>query len=496
MLKLSFIVPVYNVAPYLRKCVESLLAQDYDDYEIILVDDGSTDDSPQICDEYERAYPQPLPKGKGDSFASVWGAHTADSTQYNLLKENASANRKNPTEAESVLWDMLKTNNLGLHFRRQHVILDYIVDFICLEKGLVIELDGGYHNNPEQAEYDKQRTSHLKKLGYTELRFTNEALLTNPDAVIARIKSVASSLPSLQGRAGVRPPIRVIHQVNAGLSAARNAGILVARGEYLCFVDSDDYWQPNVLGGLMAQVERENLDVLRFDYQNVRIADGQESRVKSQEHKYEVFEPNKAPRYIDRKNEIVDGETYLNTRMGYACYAVMFILRRDIILNLKSEIINHKSEIDDCLFTPGLHFEDVDWLPRMMLKAKRVNSTPTIVYNYFWREGSITLTQGNKDKIKKNVEDQMRIIEKYSAFIGDYPQCHWLRNMQSSMACGVLTTVAREFYLERKVYINRLKAMGVFPLCITDQGKTYTHRAMITNLFGAEIYCRLMNFAR
>ena len=385
--KLSFIVPVYNVAPYLRKCVDSLLAQDYDDYEIILVDDGSTDDSPQICDE--------LAEGP-----------TSDSS----LKGRENQFTQNTSHIDA--------------------------------------FEDGHNSRP------------------------------------------------LQGRAGVRPPIRVIHQVNAGLSAARNAGILAARGEYLCFVDSDDYWQPNVLGGLMEQVERDNLDVLRFDYQNVRTADGQESRVKSQELKYEVFEPNKAPRYIDRKNEIVDGETYLNTRMGYACYAVMFILRRDIILNLKSEIINHKSEIDDCLFTPGLHFEDVDWLPRMMLKAKRVNSTPTIVYNYFWREGSITLTQGNKDKIKKNVEDQMRIIEKYSAFIGDYPQCHWLRNMQSSMACGVLTTVAREFYLERKVYINRLKAMGVFPLCITDQGKTYTHRAMITNLFGAEIYCRLMNFAR
>ncbi len=482
MTKLSFIVPVYNVAPYLRKCVDSLLAQDYDDYEIILVDDGSTDNSPQICDEYEKAYSQPLPEGKGDGFASVWGAHTADSTQYNLLKENAVANRKNPTEAESALWGMLKTNNLGLHFRRQHVILDFIVDFICLEKGLVIELDGGYHNNPEQAEYDKQRTNHLTKLGYTELRFTNEELLTNPDAVIARIKSVASSLPSLQGRAGVRPPIRVIHQENGGLSAARNTGIKAAKGNYLCFVDSDDYWQPNVLGGLMAQVERENLDVLRFDYQNVRTADGQESRVKSQELKYEVFEPNKTPRYIDRKNEIVDGETYLNTRMGYACYAVMFILRRDIILNLKSEIINHKSKINDCLFTPGLHFEDVDWLPRMMLRAKRVNSTQTIVYNYFIRQGSITKTQGDKEKIRKNLEDRMKIIETYSHYIEQYPSCYWLKSMQSNMVAGVLTTVAQSFYQERKEYISRLEALNVFPLSLADQGKSYIRKARIINL--------------
>ncbi len=137
---------------------------------------------------------------KCKSFASVWGTHTADSTQYELLKVNAQANRNNPTEAEAVLWDMLKSNNIGLHFRRQHIILDYIVDFMCVEKGLVIELDGGYHNTPKQKEYDECRTTHLQKLGYTELRFTNEELLLKPEEVVAKIKAVAESLPSLQGR--------------------------------------------------------------------------------------------------------------------------------------------------------------------------------------------------------------------------------------------------------------------------------------------------------
>ena len=205
-------------------------------------------------------------------------------------------------------------------------------------------------------------------------------------------------------------------------------------------------------------------------------------KAKSQELKYEVFEPNKTPRHIDRKNEIVDGETYLNTRMGYACYAWQFILRRDIILNLKSEIINHKSEIDDCLFTPGLHFEDVDWLPRMMLRAKRVNSTQTIVYNYFVRQGSITKTQGDEEKIRKNLEDRMKIIETYSAYLKQYPSCSWHKNMQSSMACGVLTTVAQEFYAERMEYIGRLQALNVFPLSIADQGKSYIRKARIINL--------------
>ncbi len=157
-----------------------------------------------------------------NSFAKVFGAHTADSTQYGLLKENAVNNRKNPTEAESVLWDMLKGNKLGAHFRRQHIILGYIVDFICLDKGLIIELDGGYHNDPRQKEYDEARTAHLHRLGYIEFRFKNEELLCNPDAVIQKIKDTlkslpsinslpfreglggGSTLPSLQGRAGNR----------------------------------------------------------------------------------------------------------------------------------------------------------------------------------------------------------------------------------------------------------------------------------------------------
>ena len=142
--------------------------------------------------------PFPLGEGRGEAnFAQVWGAHTADSTQYDLLKENAVNNRKNPTEAESVLWDMLKGNKLGAHFRRQHIILDYIVDFICLDKGLIIELDGGYHDDPRQKEYDEARTAHLHRLGYTELRFKNEELLCNPDAVIQKIKDTLKSLPSI-----------------------------------------------------------------------------------------------------------------------------------------------------------------------------------------------------------------------------------------------------------------------------------------------------------
>ena len=179
--------------------------------------------------------------------------------------------------------------------------------------------------------------------------------------------------------------------------------------------------------------------------------------------------------------------------MGYACYAVMFIIKKSILKNKhEQQNTNLQSPITNEVFTPGIHFEDTEWLPRMMLAAKRVNSTPTIVYNYFVRQGSITQTQGNKNKIRKNLDDRMTIIEQYASYRAQYPACIWLRNMQSSMVVGVLTTVARDFYDERKEYIRRLRELQVFPLSLADQGKTYIRRARLINLFGTNIYCTLI----
>lgn len=319
-MKLSIIVPIYNVSPYLRKCVDSLLAQDYADYEIILVDDGSTDGSSDIADA--------------------------------ILSE-------------------------------------------CMVYGVECKGEG-------------------------DSRAKSQALSPH--------RLIASS-----------PTIRVIHQPNAGLSAARNTGLAIAQGDYIMYVDSDDYIEPYVLGALMEQVERNQLDVLRFRMQNVK-------------ENGNVFIPHEGMRsdYNDYSSDPTNGLSFLNERMWVQCYAVQFLLRRDLALQE--------------LFTPGIYFEDTDWTPRMLLRAERVASTELVVYNYLWRDGSITLSQKNIAKQCKQLQDKMGLLERLNQWGNAVADRSWFDSMISSLVVNIVGMLAGTFYSERKEYIKQIKALGILPI--------------------------------
>ena len=111
------------------------------------------------------------------------------SANFRLLVENARNMREHPTEIERLMWSLLSANKFGVNFRRQHIIGDYIVDFDCLSKGLIIEVDGEYHNADEQKEIDAIRTQWLEKQGFTVIRFTNEQVTNNMDYVIQTIEN-------------------------------------------------------------------------------------------------------------------------------------------------------------------------------------------------------------------------------------------------------------------------------------------------------------------
>ena len=114
--------------------------------------------------------------------------NTASPDRYLLLKQKAKELKKFPTEAESLLWEHIRNKQLGAKFNRQHVIGDYIVDFVCLKKELIVEVDGGYHDTAEQREADAYRSKELERMGYEVIRFNNDEVILNINNVLNRIE--------------------------------------------------------------------------------------------------------------------------------------------------------------------------------------------------------------------------------------------------------------------------------------------------------------------
>lgn len=260
----------------------------------------------------------------------------------------------------------------------------------------------------------------------------------------------------------------VVTQENQGLSGARNTGIKKARGKYIQFIDSDDYLQPNVLGKLLAQMERDDLDVLRYNYQNVN-------------EQYEIFVPCKNPKqFVSYSEEVCDGRTFLEERLGYACYACQFVL--------KKELLNSQ---EDC-FTPGILFEDIDWTPRILLKASRAASTQLIVLNYLIRVGSITLslTKEKKDKI---LRDKLSTIEKLAKW-GQENDMNWHFEMLTRMALSLLHDPVYSLE-EKQTVIACLRDMRQFPLTTRKLALLKKIRVCLMNL-SPKLYCRWMTKSR
>ena len=200
-------------------------------HNLIVVEDAA-----QAIDSYYLA-PSNSPEGgelSGD-YVAMREWQTADPMTYKLLKEKAKEMRMKPTHAEETMWELLRKHKIGEHFRRQHIIGDYIVDFVCLNKRLIIEVDGGYHFTPEQQEEDAIRESALKRYGFTILRFTNDEVLVEYENVIQSITSTLQSLPSRGSREGARPLGSIGHLSAFSFHETKN--IIAGEGGMLCIND-------------------------------------------------------------------------------------------------------------------------------------------------------------------------------------------------------------------------------------------------------------------
>ncbi|MGV8993204.1 MAG: leucine--tRNA ligase [Flavobacterium sp.] len=134
-----------------------------------------------------------FPKGEAKAIAESSRGYMTGGNNSHLTIEHAKDSRKNPTEAEAFLWEEIRNKKIGYKFRQQHLIEDYIVDFVCLSKGLIIEVDGGYHFTPEQKQLDDERTLKLNQKGYEVIRFTNEQVLNDTEQVLKDIRTATST---------------------------------------------------------------------------------------------------------------------------------------------------------------------------------------------------------------------------------------------------------------------------------------------------------------
>ena len=136
--------------------------------------------------------PGPSPKGRD----GIPGYVTTDGQMWNLLHDKSLEMRKNSTKSEGAMWEMLRRDAAGYHFRRQQIIGGFIVDFVCLIKKLVIEVDGDIHDY--QKEEDENRTKFLNERGFEVIRFKNNEVLGNSGYVIETIIKKLKETPDVK----------------------------------------------------------------------------------------------------------------------------------------------------------------------------------------------------------------------------------------------------------------------------------------------------------
>lgn len=236
--------------------------------------------------------------------------------------------------------------------------------------------------------------------------------------------------------------IKLLNQENKGTGAARNVGFKNSEGKYVFFVDSDDYIAPNCLNSLLNCAEKNQLEILRFNYEAVKETG-------------EIIPKTRNSTFsIVFSEEIVDGETFLSEQLGWTCYACMFFFDSSFIAN------------NNFLFKEDIYFEDTEWLIRVMLASKRVKSLDKYVYSYLQRYGSITKSI---QVVKKNkiISDKLFIVfflKQISNTSLNKNVSLWCTGMISLTFMGILTFVENELPERKLEVIQLLRNQKFLPL--------------------------------
>lgn len=248
------------------------------------------------------------------------------------------------------------------------------------------------------------------------------------------------------------------HGKNKGLAAARNTGIDAAKGQYLCFVDPDDYIEKNSLAALLKQMNDEQLDMLRFNYQKV-------------DEEYRNVPDSEIEARFDYTSGVMTGTEYLAHRLGVGCYVWAYIYRLDFI---KSTGIR---------FFEGCFFDDTPWLPRILQKAQRVNVNPIRHQYYLQRTGSMVHSHNNQ-AIMRKVDTHMQLIDILLEQRKEAPRetYDWYDMMLAHASISLLTSVASVDYRTSVDYYKRLKDKGIFPLSKIRASKKNIRKIKMLNM--------------
>ncbi len=316
----SIVVPIYNVEKYLAECIESVLVQSFGDYELILVDDGSKDASPQICDEYSR---------KDDR-------------------------------------------------------------------------------------------------------------------------------------------IKVIHKVNGGLSDARNVGTAVAQGEYIVYIDSDDYVDDNAFLTKIYDKAKGGCDIVVYKFK------------KYYESTKEFGECTFDFSRLDDYDTIASRVKYLVTQNAFYCSAWSKVVRRKLLVDNKIE------------FEKGLLGEDQEWYYHILLKAKTIEGVDEAFIVYRQRENSITTST----KLK-NLTDCIYVLKKWKESIendvldSEYREA--LLHSLGKLFCNLMIAYSRCKDRERKACYDDIKAMrGLLKYNANPRTRFFSR---IYRLIGFDLFMRSLDLA-
>lgn len=237
------------------------------------------------------------------------------------------------------------------------------------------------------------------------------------------------------------PAIKVISHENKGLAGARNSGVDMATGQYLCFVDPDDYIENNSMSALLKQMDSENLDMLKFNYQKV-------------DEDYNYLPDTKEEASFDYSPKIMTGKQFMYERLGVACYVWTYIYRLDFI---KSNNIR---------FIEGIYLDDTLWLPRVLQKCERINCTEMRHQFYLQRTTSMVRIT-DKSVMPKKINGQIELIKtlkKQKNDVDDSGVKMWYDKMIAHSVMTLLRLVSQNDYNKCSDIIKILDGIKVFPL--------------------------------